>query len=176
MSIPARLSLMLTLLLLLFFSIEAQTGLAVCSDPRSPCQHKDKHFAPYELSFRLPARIRQNYDYKSVPFYAVVLKTYKDFEAGGDGCDGGEFSTAIEAERAREQKLFPNQKAFAAYQCPDMGAVLYKSGRKDLNDTFLAVYGGPTQAEAELVLAKARARYPSATVKRMQAIYNWLVQ
>ncbi len=176
MPIPSRFSLMLILIVLLFVSVEAQTGLAVCSNPRSPCQHKDKQFAPYELSFRLPARIRQNYDYKSVAFYAVVLKTYKDFEAGGDGCDGGEFSTAIEAERVQAQKLFPNQKAFAAYQCPDMGAVLYKSGGKDLNDTFLAIYGGATQAEADLVLAKARARYPGATVKRMQAIYNWLAE
>ena len=77
----------------------------------------------------------------------------------------------------RERKnCFQNQKAFAAYQCPDMGAVLYQSGGKDLNDTFLAVYGGTTQSEAELTLAKARARYAGATVKRMQAIYNWLVQ
>jgi len=172
---PSRLYLSLGLVLLVLLSsrVTAQSGLAVCSNPGSPCQHKDKQFAPYELSFRLPGKIRDNYDYKSVPFYAVVLKTYKDFEAGGDGCDGGEFSTAIEAERTKAQQLFPTKKAFASYQCPDMLAVTYMSGPKALNDTFLAIYGGTTPAEADLVLAKARARYPDATVKRMQAVYNW---
>jgi len=157
----------------MFLSVTAQSGLAVCSNPATPCQHKHKQFAPYELSFRLPAKIRENFDYKSAPFYAVVLKTYKDFEACGEGCDGGEFSTAIEAERAKAQKLFPSKKAFASYQCPDMIAVTYMSGPTALNDTFLAVYGGATQAEADSVLAKARTRYPEAKVKRMQAVYNW---
>jgi hypothetical protein len=163
-------------LLFVSINVKGQTGLAICSNPKTPCQHRDKEFAPYELSFRLPGRLRQNYDYKSVPFYAVVLKTYKDFEAGGDGCDGGEFSTAIEDERKKAQKLFPDQKAFASYQCPDMGAVLYKSGTRDLNDTFMAVYGGTTITEAQGVLAKAKANYPAASLKRMVAIYNWQVE
>jgi hypothetical protein len=157
-------------------TIQAQNAYPVCSNPRQPCQHKDKEFAPYELSFRLPARLRKNTDYKSVPFYAVVLNTYKDFEAGGDGCDGGEFSTAIETERKEAQKLFPTVKVFASYQCPDMAAEQYVSGGKALNDTFLAVYGGTTQNEAQQVLDKARDKYPGATLKRMQALYNWIWQ
>ena len=100
MSVPLRLVVLGTLLILLPVGVQAQIGSAICSNPKLPCQHKEKQFAPYELSFQLPRRLRQNRDYKSVPFYAVVLKTYRDFEAGGDGCDGGEFSTAIEAERA----------------------------------------------------------------------------
>jgi len=163
-------------LFVLASSIQAQNTYPVCGNPRQPCQHKDKEFAPYELSFRLPARLRKNTDYKSAPFYAVVLKTFKDFEPGGDGCDGGEFSTAIETQRKEVQKLFPNAKVFASYQCPDMGAVEYVSGGKTLNDTFLAIYGGTTQVEAQQVLEKARARYPGATLKRMQALYDWIVQ
>ena len=88
----------------------------------------------------------------------------------------GEFSTAIETERKAEQKLFTTQKVFASYQCPDMGAVEYFSGNKNLNETFMAVYGGTSQAEAQGVLEKARPRYPQATLKRMQAVYNWIYQ
>ncbi|HEY6119409.1 MAG TPA: hypothetical protein VIV66_05585 [Pyrinomonadaceae bacterium] len=161
---------------LIVIGVQAQTGYPVCANPQAPCQHKNKEFAPYELSFRLPAKLRKNADYKSAPFYAVVLKTYKDFEAGGDGCDGGEFSTAIETERKAAQKLFSAQKVFASYQCPDMAAVQYVSGSKNLNDTFLAVFGGVSQAAAQLVLEKARARYPGATLERMQALYNWIYQ
>ena len=161
---------------LLASAAQAQTSYAVCSDPRRPCQHKDKEFAPYELSFHLPAHLRKNTDYKSAPFYAVVLKTYNDFEAGGEGCDGGEFSTAIETKRKEVQNLFPNLKVFASYQCPDMAAVEYVSGRKTLKDTFLAVYGGTTQIEAQRVLEKARARYPNAGITRMQALHNWIYQ
>jgi hypothetical protein len=163
-------------LVLFAVAIQAQTGYPVCGNPRTPCQHKDKEFAPYELSFRMPARLRKNTDYKSAPFYAVVLKSYKDFEAGGEGCDGGEFSTAIETERKQAQKLFPDRKAFASYQCPDMAAVQYMSGRKTLDDTFLAIYGGTSQAEGQQVLDKAREHYPAASLKRMQALYNWIFQ
>jgi len=174
---PLSLRLLVFMSLLLFaLSIQAQTGYPICGNPRTPCQHKDKEFAPYELSFRMPARLRKNTDYKSAPFYAVVLKSYKDFEAGGEGCDGGEFSTAIETERKQAQKIFPDRKAFAGYQCPDMAAVQYLSGRKTLDDTFLAVYGGTSQAEAQQVLDKARDRSPAATLKRMQALYNWIFQ
>ena len=165
-----------TFLLFMTFHVSAQTGLVICGNPHVSCQNKTKQFAPYELSFKLPARLRQNYDYKTMTFYAVILKIYKDFEPGGDGCDGGEFSTAIEAERAKAQKLFPDQKAFASYQCPDMGAVLYKSGAKDLNDTFLAVYGGTTLAQAQTILAKAKVNFPDATLKRMVAVFNWQVE
>jgi len=166
----------LILLFLLASAVQAQNAYPVCGNPRQPCEHKDKEFAPYEISFRLPARLRKNTDYKSAPFYAVVLKTFKDFDAGGDGCDGGEFSTKIETERKQVQKQFPNVKAFASYQCPDMGAVEYVVGGKTLNDTFLAIYGGTTQNEAQQILDKARAQYPGATLKRMQALYNWIVQ
>ena len=73
----------------------SQQRNAVCPIPDKPCQSKEKEFADWELSFRLPAKIAPNKTYSSAPFYAVILKTYKSVE----DCDGGEYIEAIEAER-----------------------------------------------------------------------------
>jgi hypothetical protein len=156
-------------------TIRAQGALSVCPDPQEPCQSRAKEFAPYELSFRLPGRLRRNVDYKSLPFYAVVLKVDPAFQAGDD-CDGGEFSTKWEQEREQVQRDFPDRKVFVSYQCPDMGALSYLSNGKPLQEVFMAVYGGQTESEARRILLQARLKFPRATVTRMRVVYNWIVQ
>jgi hypothetical protein len=152
----------------------AQTAARVCSDPAAPCKSAVKAFAPYELSFQLPRRVKANVDYKSAPFFGVVLRTTAmdpDSE-----CDQGEYSSKLEKERKRVQSMFPERKVFADNQCPDMGAVAYVVNGQANTNTLLAVYGGESQAEAEQVLAKVKSRYPKAAVKKMQVVFQQIEQ
>ena len=155
---------------------QAQEQVAVCPDPAKPCTSAAKTFAPYELTFQLPDKLEPNKDYKTRPFQAVILKTFPKFKPGGDECDGGEFSTKIEKQRAQLQKLFPDRKVFAAHQCPDMGAVLYEVKGKPYNQFFIAVYGGETQAEAKQVIVQIRGKLSRPTIKEMQAVYTMLAE
>jgi hypothetical protein len=154
--------------------VHAQAPLKVCVHPDRPCTSAEKTFAPYELTFKLPDTLEPNKEYTSIPFQAIILKTFPKFEAGGDECDGGEFSTKVEKQRAEAQKLFPDRKVFAAHQCPDMGAVLYQINGKPYNAFFIAVYGGTTPAEARQVLAQVKGKFSRPTVKEMQAVYTRL--
>jgi len=151
----------------------------VCPDPAKPCQHKDKHFDDWELSFKMPAKLLANKTNSSASFYGIILKTYK-LE---DDCDGGEYIEAGEAERKQLQSQYPERKVFASYECPNMAAVGYDfPGKWDakkemaLVTNFLAIYAGKTNAEAEELLGKLRAKYPDAQVKQMTANYEWIVQ
>jgi hypothetical protein len=151
----------------------------VCPDPAKPCNHKDKHFDDWELSFKMPARLQANKTNSSAPFYGIILKTY----ALEDDCDGGEYIEAIEAERKRLQHEYPERKVFASYECPNMAAVNYDfPGRWDakketiLISNFLAIYAGKTKEEADELLGKIRAKYPDAQLKQMTANYEWIVQ
>src|SRR5687767_13268978 len=83
----------------------AFTGLEVCSKPGDRCSSPDKSFEAFELPFRLPKRLKPNSLYKSVPFYAVVLR--EDAEAP---CDGGEYSVGMERFRIGAQTRFPGRK------------------------------------------------------------------
>jgi hypothetical protein len=152
----------------------AQTSAKVCGDPAAPCKSAVKAFAHYELSYQLPRRVKANVDYKSAPFFGIVLRTTamdSDTE-----CDQGEYSSKLEKERKRVQSMFPERKVFADNQCPDMGAVAYVVNGQANTSTLLAVYGGDSPAEAEQVLAKVRTRYPKAAVKKMQVVFQQIEQ
>jgi hypothetical protein len=171
----------LTLLQLILFlclpsiSIDAQTPLKVCANPTAPCKSKHREFYPYDLSFTLPAKIKANVDYKSASFFAIMLKeNIKVSES--EECDGGEFHKRVEADRKKIQTSFPDKKVFASYQCPDMGALSYTVNGQPLNDNFIALYAGETQAEADLTMLFAKSKYPKATLKKMQVIFNRIEQ
>ncbi|MEW6131001.1 MAG: hypothetical protein AB1757_28480 [Acidobacteriota bacterium] len=157
------------------FSLNAQTPLKVCPNPNAPCKSKHREFYPYDLSFVLPAKVKNNTPYKSEVFFAIILKsTIKLSE--NEECDGGEFSTKVENERKQAQKLFPHNKVFASHQCPDMGALSYEINGQPLNENFIAVYGGTNMLEADTILADAKAKYPKAVVKKMRVIFENIVQ
>ncbi|HEX8235743.1 MAG TPA: hypothetical protein VF600_07280 [Abditibacteriaceae bacterium] len=147
---------------------------SVCPDPSASCRHPLKTFAPYELPFRLPQKIKPNTAYQSEPFFGVVLKVFK--LTAVDECDRGEYSSRLEAERRRVQALLPQKKVFAAPQCPNMEAVSYIIGGKANTTRFLAIYGGRTAQEAQQVLARLKKKYPGAVVKRMQVVFEQIVQ
>jgi len=179
----------------LFLASETKTGLKVCPDPAAPCQSAQKTFAPFELSYQLPKRLGANVIYESAPFYAVVLLTQRSAD-----CDGGEYTSRIEQVRKQAQKLFPDRKAFADHQCPNMDAVFYSidgkpnaqvvvagGGRrlgagpepidgKPNAQVVVAVYAGETEAVGRRVLAQAKARYPAAALRKVRVGFSRVVQ
>ncbi len=157
------------------FTTGAQTPLKVCPNPAAPCKSKHREFYPYDLSYTLPAKIKANVDYKSTPFFAVMLKDKIQVTANEE-CDGGEFHKRVEIERKKIQLIFPDKKVFASYQCPDMGALSYTANGQDLNDNFIALYAGDTQEAANQTLFLAQIKYPKATLKKMQVIFNQIDQ
>lgn len=152
---------------------------AVCPDPSKPCPHKEKQFDEWELSFRMPARLKPNKPYRSAPFYAIIIETYQSDE----DCDGGEYIEAIERDRKKEQKRQPSRKVFAYYSCPNMSAVGYDfdgmwsaDRERILIQNFIAVYAGETKQEGEAALRSLKKSYPRATLKRMTATYERIEQ
>ena len=152
---------------------------AVCPDPARPCNHKEKEFDDWELSFKMPAKLKPNKTYNSAPFYALILRTYKL----QDDCDGGEYIEAVEKERKELQRTEPGRKVFASYECPNMGAVSYDfpgaydaKRERSLIDNFLAIYAGETKEEAEELMGRLKAKYPNAQLKQMKATFEIIDQ
>jgi hypothetical protein len=50
------------------------------------------------------------------------------------------------------------------------------SAAKTARHVFLAIYGGRTSREAQQVLAKMKSKYPGAAVKRMQVVFEQIMQ
>jgi hypothetical protein len=152
---------------------------AVCPEPAKPCYHKEKMFDDWELPFRMPARLKANKTYNSVPFYAVIVQTYQSDE----DCDGGEYIESLERARRKEQKNQPTRKVFAYYSCPNMAAVGYDfkgmrsaDGEEILIQNFIAVYAGETKSDGEASLNRLKKSYPKAMLKQMTANYEKIEQ
>jgi len=150
----------------------------VCPDPQAPCNTPAKKFAPYELSFRLPGKLTKGKTYTSLPFFAVLIKTYDQ-----ESCDADDHTASIERERLKLQLGYPHNKVFASYSCPNLDAVDYSfpgkmdsTGERALIMTFIAVYAGKTQAQANEFLTYVRTVYPNASLKKMTVSYEILDQ
>jgi hypothetical protein len=151
---------------------------AICPDPAKPCNHKEKQFDDWELSFKMPGKLKPNKTYYSAPFYALILKTYKL-----DDCDGGEYIEAVEKERKELQRSQPGRKVFASYDCPNMGGVSYDfpgaydaKRERSLIDNFLAIYAGETKEEADKLMGRMKGTYPNAQLKQMKATFEIIDQ
>jgi len=129
---------------------------AVHPDPARP----HAGFKPHQLSFETPADGVARAEFRSAPFFAVILKSTSP-------CG------VTEPERLAAQALFPANKVFASrFGCesePEEN-VTYTNVRPNFG--FLAVYAGATAREAETFLAKVKAtgRFPAANVRQMQAV------
>jgi hypothetical protein len=133
----------------------------VCADPDRPCDG----FKPNELSFAIakPFAFDRGRD-KSQPFYAVLL-------ASGPLCG------IQDAERVTAQQQFPAAKVFLhRHMCEDFGDKVTYSNINEKSG-FVAVYGGETEAEAQKVLAQAKAGgYPTANLRRMEVIVQYQIE
>ena len=151
---------------------------AICPDPAVLCHSRARKFADFELQFRLPQVLRKGQTYRTDAFYAVIIKTYAE-----EACDADDHTISIEEERIRIQQEYPTRKVFGSYSCPNMDAVDYDfpgkldaSGERVVIMTYLAVYAGANEAEAETFAAELKKRYPDSMLKRMTASYEVIDQ
>jgi hypothetical protein len=150
----------------------------VCPDPKQPCNSKARTFAPYEISFQLPGKLARGKTYNSLPFYAVLIKSFAE-----ESCDADDHTESIERERKKIQLDYPYNKVFASYSCPNLDAVDYSfagltdaTGERVLIMTFIAVYAGETEAKAREFLGYVKTVYPQAKLKLMTASYGVMDQ
>lgn len=134
--------------------------LAVCGDPTASCR-TNTTFQPYDLPFRLPEKA---VIFDTELFYAIILKSVV---AAHDNCD----VFVPEDERLAAQAMFPEHKVFSS-RCSEPGGLSYTNTNP--NQRFMAVYGGMTLAEANLMLGavKATGKFPGANIRRMRAEMN----
>ena len=134
--------------------------LSVCGNPNISCPSA-LTFEPYALPFRMP---QSSVIYDTEFFYAIVLKSVS---TANNNCD----NYIPEPERLAAQILFPNNKVFAS-RCAEPGEVSYTNTSTDAN--FMAVYAGPTLADANRMLATIQAtrKFTGANIRRLRAVIN----
>lgn len=144
----------------------------VCPKPEAPCARGSFSFAPYDLSFHLPAELAWQTAHNSEHFYAILLASAKAIHPDpGDPDDetecAGYFS---EKERSAVQKLFPDRKVFASrHGC----AMVWYNGVND-QFNFMAVYAGEQLEDARAVLqtVKDTGRFPAANIRKIQVVVD----
>jgi hypothetical protein len=148
-----------------FQNVSGQTPGSVCGSPASACDSTHT-FTPYQLPFVIKEKLVFGKTYKSVPFYAVILKSVK--AQSETDC-----SFVPEVERTAAQSQFSDQKVFASrYSCPEE-LVVYENTAQTFN--FLAIYAGTTQTAAKRVLdrVKGTGRYPEAYIKKLRVMLEY---
>jgi hypothetical protein len=136
----------------------AQTG-TIHPDPARP----RPGFKPHQLSFETPQDGVARDEFRSAPFYAVILKT-------------AALCSVKEKERAEIQALFPSNKVFAPLTSCDQDpedTIGYTNVNPKVG--FIAVYAGDTAEQAQQLLAavKQTGRFPGANLRRMQAVLGY---
>lgn len=117
-------------------------------------------FKPHELSFVTPTDGVARPEFRSEPFYAIILKTVP-------AC------RVTEEERLAVQALLPGQKVFSTrFGCDDSPEENITYTNVNAKVGFLAVYAGTTPAQAGQLLAKVKTtgRFPGANIRRMQVV------
>src|SRR5437868_6026964 len=134
--------------------------LTICGNPNVSCV-TSLTFEPYALPFQMP---QSSVIYDTEFFYAVVLKSVS---TANNNCD----NYIPEPERLAAQILFPDKKVFAS-RCAEPGEVSYTNTSPRAN--FMAVYAGPTLADANRMLATVQAtrKFSGANIRRMRAVIN----
>jgi len=152
------------LLLLIASLAQAQVGGTVCYQPSARCSTSHS-FTPYQLPFVIKEKLVFGKSYRSQQFYAVILKSVK-IDPNADCSEVGE------AERLKAQSIWPTRKVFTSrYSCPEE-LVSYENTEPSVN--FLAVYAGPSLAEARRVLNEAKAKgHLQAYIKRIRVVLDY---
>ena len=143
---------------------QQRTG-TICGNPATECS-SSYSFSSYQLAFQIREKLVFGKTYKSLPVYAVILKSVKT--SGAEDC-----VHVSEEERLEVQALITDRKVFASrVSCPEE-LILYSNVSQDVN--FLAVYAGANFAEAKttLKLVKATGRYRQAYIRRMQVVLEF---
>jgi hypothetical protein len=119
-------------------------------------------FKPHQLSFETPQDGVARDEFRSHPFYAVILRT-------------AEPCSLKQAELNEIQKQFPANKVFAPmFGCDDdEDTISYTNVNRKVH--FIAVYAGDTVEQAQQFLAtvKQTGTFPGANLRRMQAVLGY---
>lgn len=141
----------------------------VCGDPRVKCVTSGS-FGEADLPFKITGEPEWMGEYRSKPFYAVIVQSRKAIEGGGPASRdcGGQFTSG---ERRKLQALFPANRVFSSA----FGCYYFEHSYTNVNAAynFLAVYGGETEAAAKTILRQIQGtkKYPGANIRRMQAVF-----
>ena len=142
--------------------VQAATGRApagrVCGDATARCAGA---FRPFDLTFELPDDSLARAEWRSSPFWAVIL-------ASAGRCAIGE------PERVRTQRRFARRQVFASrFGCDDEALVGYLGA--DTAHAFLAVWAGPARRDALRLRDSLRARgaFPGANARRLVAVLHY---
>jgi len=117
-------------------------------------------FKPHQLAFATPKDGVARAEFRSQPFFAVILKT-------APRC------SVAEGERLQVQAMFPSNKVFTTrFECEDSPEEHITYTNVDPKWGFVGAYAGATPAEAEAFLARVRqsGRFPGANLRKMQAV------
>jgi hypothetical protein len=142
-----------------------QTPGTICANPSIRCV-STYSFASHQLPFVITEKLVFGKTYKSIVFYAVILKSVK--ASAEPDC-----AFITEAERVAAQADFADRKVFASkHSCPEE-LVFYESVAQSFN--FMAVYAGTTAATAKRILSRVKAsgRYPQAYIKQLRVVLEY---
>lgn len=147
------------LVALLAFAASALAQGKIHPDPAKP----RPGFKPHQLSFELPQDGIARDEFRSAPFYAVILKSAAP-------------CSVKEKERSEIQALFPTNKVFAPLTSCDEDpedTISYTNVNPKVG--FIAAYAGDSLEQAQQLLAavKQTGRFPGANVRRMQAVLTY---
>ena len=117
-------------------------------------------FKPHELSFHLTNNGIGRDEYRSTPFYAIILRTTEP-------------CSVTEEERLKTQALLPNNKVFSTrFGCEDNieENITYTNANPKFG--FIAVYAGATLSQAKqfLTIIGATGQFPGANIRKMQVV------
>lgn len=113
----------------------------ICGNPKVRCKTGNVTFERFEIPFEVP---KNSVIASSEPFYAVILRS-RPFS--DESC--GEYLS--EESRLEIQSLFPDNKVFV-FRCNEFDTIYYTGVTESVG--FMAVYGGRTLEEAEIVWKK----------------------
>jgi len=142
---------------------------SICGNPMAACK-TTVTFQPNDLPFRVP---KNAMIVDTELFYAIILQSVN---VSGDTCD----VFIPERDRLAAQGLFPDHKVFTS-RCADPENLFYTdetAPRRIINISethrIMAVYAGPTLAEAKRFLesVKATGKFPGANIRRMRTGFN----
>ena len=146
--------------LLAIFLVIPALGIAAPGQVQGDPARSLPGFKPYELPFEMPKDGVARAEFRSEPFYAVMLETFPP-------C----FDT--ESARARVQAKFPANKVFATrFGCQDGEPERIDYTNVARNWGFMAIFAGTAKAEAEGFLETVRKEgtFRGANLRQMQAV------
>ena len=120
----------------------------------------DPKLQGHDISFELPHDEIARGEYRSEPFYAILLKTTRP-------------CSVTEPERLAVQALLPENKVFSTrFYCNEDIEENITYTNIDPKFGFIAVFAGFTRPQAEKLLATVRAmsKFPGANIRRIEAV------